>query len=277
MPPTWEAQPEPRPSFDVMPGLPAHTAFIAFVALWAGGARRVGAQIAGLGSNNELVDCSCDCCHVVYRQPTEIADPEKDSNVKCATRDKTEEGAECPTECGLGINAKVLQMGKTGTAQYSQFCYRECKPYDVVPGVECWDISYEEAKEAKTEDKNGKDVNYVPVVLMKPTDAPPGGKPLEIPTVVEDVMVIKPAPPPPSKAEAIVADAAKAKHTSSEAMHKLDGAAAEAEKAAKAAEKHAKAAREHVEGWNKKDPLPTFMQLATSAKRHGLLALLARA
>jgi len=225
-------------------------------------------DIPGTGDSDEdLQSCSCDCCNVVYRSPAEIDNPEKDSNVKCATRDKNpNSGGSCPATCRLGLKAKVLQMGETGAVQYSQFCFRECKPYDVVPGVDCWRISTEEAKKAKTKDRNGKDVNYVPVVLMPPTEPPGPAPPLTVPTVTELPMVIKPAPPPPTAAEEVIHEASSASHSATESAATIGASGAEAEKFAKLAEKRALKARAVVDAWNERNPLElgsgsSFLQL----------------
>lgn len=217
--------------------------------------------------NDEPESCSCDCCNVVYRSPAEIVDPEKDSNVKCVTRDKhPSSGNVCPATCGLGLQAKVLRIGTTGQVQYSQFCFRECKPYDSHPGNECWRISAEEGKQARTKDQNGKDVNYVPVVDMPPTSAPPLPSPLEVPTVTEQPMVIKPAPPPPTAAESIIHEASSASHSSSESAVTIGADSAEAEKWAKQAEERALKARALVDAWNERNPLrvgTAFMSMAS--------------
>lgn len=243
-----------------MPGLSGpvpliFTATVCAVSLWL-----VDAQAGGLGGAagdvQDLQSCSCDCCKVVYRSPAEIDNPEKDSNVKCATRDESPStGNTCPATCRLGLKAKVLQMGETGAVQYSQFCFRECKPYDVEPGHDCWRISMKEAKQAKTKDKNGKDVNYIPVVMMPPTKPPPPAPPLAVPTVTEQPMAIAPAPPPPTAAEAIIHEASSASHTATEAAATIGASGAEAEKWAKLAEERALKARAVVKAWNERNPL----------------------
>lgn len=205
---------------------------------------------------SEPQDCSCGCCSVVYRKPTEIDNPKKDSNVKCAIRDTNlKTGNSCPASCALGLKAKVLQIGETGVVQTSQFCFRECKPYDDSPGNECWRISMQEAQEARTKDKNGRDVNYVPVVDMPPTQPPPLPPPLEIPTVTEQPMVIKPAPPPPTAAEAIINEASSASHTATASAATIGASSAEAEKYAIQAEGRALKARALVDAWNERNPL----------------------
>jgi len=201
-------------------------------------------------------DCSCGCCKVVYRKPSEIDNPEKDSNVKCAIRDQNPKtGNSCPASCALGLKAKVLQIGETGVVQTGQFCFRECKPYDAHPGHDCWRISMQEAKEARTKDKNGRDVNYIPVVDMPPTKPPPPAPPLQVPTVTEQPMVIKPAPPPPTPAEAVIHEASSASHTATAAAATIGANSAEAEKFAKQAEGRALKARALVDAWNERNPL----------------------
>jgi len=152
------------------------------------------------------------------------------------------------------LKAQVLKMSEEGTVQYSQYCYRECKPYDLNPGSECWPITRPEAAEASTPDRNGKDVVYTPVSMMPPTAPPPLAPPLGIPTVDDPAMEILPAPAPPTAAQAVINEASSASHSATEAGATIGAAAGEAEKWAKMAEKNALKARDIMKAWNERNP-----------------------
>jgi len=160
-------------------------------------------------------------------------------------------------------------MSEKGSVQYSQYCYRECKPYDLNPGSDCWPITRPEAAQANTPDRNGKDVVYTPVSMMPPTAPPPPAPPLEIPTVDDPEMEILPAPAPPTKSEAVINEASSASHSATEAGATIGAAAGEAEKFAKIAEKNALKSRDIMKAWNERNPFEPgtgFLQLSRKAR-----------
>merc|ERR1719160_1556061 len=90
--------------------------------------------------------------------------------------------------------------------------------------------------------------------MMAPTEPPPPAPPLEIPTIEEAPFEILPAPPKPTKAQAVINEASSSSHAASAAASTIGAGAGEAEKWAKEAEKNALKARDIMDAWNERNP-----------------------
>merc|ERR1719321_1584237 len=78
-----------------------------------------------LGSKERV--CGCDCCETAGRTNAEMIDG--GTSLKCVT--KVDGGPDaCSSTCDASAS-QVMTNLITSTAQTAQFCFLECKPYDV--------------------------------------------------------------------------------------------------------------------------------------------------
>lgn len=218
-----------------------------------------------LAGAQKMPACNCGCCEVGYRRPAEnlagAADTKCIAKVDSVAVDDFE--AACPFTCLLTLRSRVLKNTKTKEALYSQFCFLECRPFDIYSGSNCVEISKEEAMAARTRDGGGDDIHVVPVLQQPPTPQPPPAPPMELPGETEDDIIN--APPPaaaaddggggdagadagPTEAEKLLAEAAAAKAGAAAAGAAMDADAAAAGASADKAEGDAIATRKFNEG-----------------------------
>jgi len=84
------------------------------------------AEVAGflrLGGGDDLVDCNCDCCSTVHRQPHERVAGVK---VKCALAQDHSSDV-CTNECRAPANDRLLHS-RGNILDYQRYCFYECKP-----------------------------------------------------------------------------------------------------------------------------------------------------
>eukprot|EP00919_Chromeraceae_sp_WS-2016_P028501 GHVR01067390.1.p1 GENE.GHVR01067390.1~~GHVR01067390.1.p1 ORF type:complete len:153 (+),score=4.28 GHVR01067390.1:37-495(+) len=116
--------------------------------------------------------CTCDCCVVVNRRPTELESKKikQDTSFKCAPNSRSiggnsqnEDHSLCKDTCLLNPEQKtIISDTKTGWIDMKRFCHYECKPSSSYAGAACEIPSKEELKQATEDTGNGKEPNYVP-------------------------------------------------------------------------------------------------------------------
>lgn len=132
-----------------------------------------------------LPTCSCDCCQVTRRSPSEIMDPAV--YLKCARNEAAGEDSEtalraastnsgevhatearCWRRCAVP-RGSVLTATLSGGTDANRFCHYQCKPYTYTAGDPCVGLTEEELDRAAHSDGNGQDH------MMQPKTAPAGG------------------------------------------------------------------------------------------------------
>jgi len=220
-----------------------------------------------------VTPCSCDCCQVGRRTPAELAVGA--TQLKCiASGDMpaaagvdelaVAESLECPASCGLGLRAKVMTNIESDSVLYSQFCFLECRPFDIKLGSHCVGITTAEADMAATRDGTGQDIHVIPVVQQPPAVPPPlpppladklldgmdGGASMSAPP-------IQPTPPEPSPAEKSLKEGDDATAAADALQAELDAQAKAAKGHADESEKMAGATQEELKDFPK---LPFLVQ-----------------
>lgn len=112
--------------------------------------------------------CSCDCCQVSERFPSEVEELSNGQswNYKCGRPSET--SSRCPSKCSLVHNEVVFFAAKTAV-DYSRFCLYKCKPMMMTIGTKCMRLSITETEVGESKDGNGKQYlpGRLPDVVMK--------------------------------------------------------------------------------------------------------------
>lgn len=187
--------------------------------------------------------CGCDCCQVVARTPDESSNGA--TSVKCAAAMTDASGSEVTSECDA-TNAQVLTNLLSKTAQTSQFCFLECKPYDVKIGTYCVLLSDAQQELARTGDGTGEDIHALPVtqepVAARGTPAPP----LDLPTEPDIQLKVLAPPAKESSEEHVLKEAADSRENEVTIQGAVDGLAAVVKPRADSAETRAVKVRTFV-------------------------------
>lgn len=125
----------------------------------------VAAATAGMG------ECSCDCCQVTARQPSQMIGG---SETACAVMSTDAQGRPsdaCPAHCENSDLTSTVVSSDSGSMQYARYCLMTCLPAEADKiGSECRKVTTEEQAQLLTAGGNGKD----PASILTPaTVAPP--------------------------------------------------------------------------------------------------------
>lgn len=167
--------------------------------------------------------CGCDCCETAGRTNSEMIDG--GTALKCVAKVEGASDA-CPSTCDAS-GSQVMTNLITSTAQTMQFCFLECKPYDVVIGTACVTLSNDEIARARTADGSGEDIHALPVVQEVPTKPPEPAEPLPIPEDRAEKMII-PSATVPNKVEEVLEAANEARTAGVDGQADIDSFTKEA-------------------------------------------------
>jgi len=103
--------------------------------------------------------CSCDCCQVSERFPSEVEELSNGQswNYKCGRPSETT--SRCPATCSL-VHNEVVFFAARAPVDYSRFCLYKCKPMLMTLGTKCMRLSITETEVGESKDGNGK--QYLP-------------------------------------------------------------------------------------------------------------------
>jgi len=103
--------------------------------------------------------CSCDCCQVSERFPSEVEELSNGQswNYKCGRPSETT--SRCPATCSL-VHNEVVFFAARAPVDYSRFCLYKCKPMLQTIGTKCKRLSITETEVGESKDGNGK--QYIP-------------------------------------------------------------------------------------------------------------------
>mmetsp|Transcript_79990 Transcript_79990/g.212307 ORF Transcript_79990/g.212307 Transcript_79990/m.212307 type:complete len:404 (-) Transcript_79990:30-1241(-) len=146
---------------------------------------RLSSRFSPRSSSLSQPSCTCDCCHVALRMPTEVHET-TGAFLKCAvneasgsqsavTAEKGVNGAMIPqkTECSsytdwrggtciLPVTTKVLDPTSQEGVDYNHFCFYGCQPYTFAVGDPCVPLDRREAKSARSGDGGPLDPGLAP-------------------------------------------------------------------------------------------------------------------
>jgi len=99
--------------------------------------------------------CSCDCCQVSERFPSEVEEMSNGQSwdYKCGRPGMFTK--RCPQTCSTVHNEVVFYAAKTAV-DYTRFCLYKCKPMMMTIGTKCMRLSISETKNGETWDGNGR-------------------------------------------------------------------------------------------------------------------------
>jgi len=125
----------------------------------------VASATAGMG------ECSCDCCQVTARHPSQMVGG---TDTQCAVMSLDAQGRPsdaCPDSCDNSDLTSTVVSSDSGAMQYSRYCLMTCLPAEADKiGSECRKVTTEEQAQLLTAGGNGKD----PASILTPaTVAPP--------------------------------------------------------------------------------------------------------
>lgn len=120
--------------------------------LWAWGALSADPAAGAVAQLADPVSaCSCDCCAVAPRLPSEQTATIK---VKCAAPPPDMVTDSCPATCAAS-QADVVLTSSDGPVDYARFCQYKCKPSSMTVGTMCTRLDAVETRNSFEFDGNG--------------------------------------------------------------------------------------------------------------------------
>jgi len=99
----------------------------------------------------QMPPCSCDCCSVTPRLPSEQTDSLR---VKCSNPALDQQTDICPSSCAASEADVVLTSAKSGM-DYARYCQYKCKPSSEITGTMCTRLDAMETQQTFEFDGNG--------------------------------------------------------------------------------------------------------------------------
>lgn len=122
-------------------------------------------------------ECTCSCCQVAERLPSEVEDPAV--TLKCAVQsDEQWPGSSvsglCAGVCQISTsNETPLASGDAEAMDQDRYCLYSCKPFQEQAGGVCVQLEHKESVATETDGGNGEDLSIPPEIPTVSTPAAP--------------------------------------------------------------------------------------------------------
>lgn len=116
----------------------------------------VEADVPDEGAPDVTNPCSCDCCLVAERKPSEIAKTPSGVTLtrKCVSPPPAYQTESCPAAC-IPNGADIVLTASVKVMDYGRFCTYKCKPLTKIPGTTCEALQSSEIAQVFSMDGNG--------------------------------------------------------------------------------------------------------------------------